>query len=90
MWCFVARHELDLGECAKTQIQASNQIFASRPKKWGRLLSGVFGGQPRGRKVDQTSETDAIRACHSDELTAREERHALAIVHSLTTNPYGS
>jgi len=52
--------------------------------------SGVFGGRPAGLKVDKISETDAIRACYSGELTAREERRALAIVHSLTTNPYCS
>jgi hypothetical protein len=42
------------------------------------------------RKVDKISETDTTWACHSGEPTAREERQALAIVDSLTTNPYCS
>ena len=53
-------------------------------------FSGVFRGRPHGLTVDTISETDAIGACHSGEPTAHEERHARAIVHSLTTNPYGS
>ena len=53
-------------------------------------FSGVFRGRSRGRKVDKISETDAIWACHTGEPTACEERQALAIVYSLTTNPYCS
>ena len=59
-------------------------------KKGTGYFSGMFRGRPRGRKVGKILETDAIWACHSGEPTAREERHALAIVHSLTTNPYCS
>ncbi len=42
------------------------------------------------RKVEKISETDAIWACHTGEPIAREERHALAIVHSPMKNPYCS
>jgi hypothetical protein len=51
---------------------------------------GVFRGRPCGRTVDKLSETDPIWACHASEPTACEERHAWAIVPSLTTNPYCS
>ena len=53
-------------------------------------FSGVFRGRLHGRKVGAISDTDAIWTCHSGEATAREERHARAIGHSLTTNPYCS
>ena len=56
----------------------------------GQTFAEVFCGRPCGRKVDKISETDAIWACHSGKPIAREERRALAIVHSLTTNPYCS
>jgi hypothetical protein len=49
------------------------------------LITGTYG-----RKTEKISETDAIRACHSGEPIAREEWHALAIVHSLRTIPYCS
>lgn len=42
------------------------------------------------RKTEKIAETDAIWACHPGQPTAREERHALALVRSLTTNPYYS
>jgi hypothetical protein len=45
-------------------------------QKWDRLLFIEAGG----RKVGKIVETDTIWACHSDESTAREERHTLAIV----------
>ena len=59
-------------------------------QKWIGYFPGVFRGRPRGRTVAEISDTDAIWACHSGKPTARKERHALAIVHSLTTNPYCS
>jgi hypothetical protein len=65
-------------------------LFWERNKNGTGYFSEVVRGRPRGRKVDKISDTDAIWACHSGEPTAREERHARAIVHSPTTNPYCS
>ena len=67
-----------------------NEEQKGKNKKGEGYFSDVVRGRPRGRKVEKISETDAIWDCHSGEPIAREEWHALAIVHSLTTNPYGS
>ena len=64
--------------------------FQARNKNGTGYFSGLFRGRPCVRKVDKISETAAIWACHSGEPTACEERHARAIVRSLTTNPYSS
>jgi hypothetical protein len=61
------------------------RFFVGQQKVDGLLFRLAYG-----RKVDKILEADAIWACHSDESTAHEERHALAIGRSLTTNPYCS
>src|SRR5215831_18774007 len=50
----------------------------------------IVVGRPCGRKRSKRSETDPTWASDPGEPTAREERHPLAIVHSLTRNPYCS
>ncbi|HSL04541.1 MAG TPA: hypothetical protein VK901_13525 [Nitrospiraceae bacterium] len=61
------------------------RTFAGEQKEDRLLIKGAYR-----RKTGKILETDAIWFCHSGETTACEERHARAIGHSLTTNPYCS
>ena len=99
LWTFQARMPIASRHSAKTvrspsPLDCEKTIGLRVPEGANRASSGyfseVFRGRPRGRKVDKISGTDASWACHSGDPTASEERHALANVHSLTTNPYCS